>query len=463
MRLVIGGVHSHVGKTTIVAGLIAAFRKRGLSIQPFKVGPDYIDPSYHTLAAGQPCINLDAWITPPEMVASLFHNYAQTADIAIIEGVMGLFDGQNYQDEVGSTGQIAKLTQSPVILVIDASASARSTAAIALGFQQFDPKLPLAGFIVNFVVGPTHGKGVVTAIEQATGLPVLGCLPRISSLNIPERHLGLIPTAEAGDWDSFINSAENHITKCLDIDRLLEIAGRAPTAALKSSKVGSVFQNQLHRSEIHPVIAVARDEAFNFNYQENIDLLRHAGAEIKYFSPLHDSNLPIGTSGIILSGGFPELYAREISENHIIQQALQTAMKRNLPIYAECGGLMALTQSITDFQGKEYRMLGLLPGRTVMTKQLHMGYRQAAAVSDSWLFHQGETIRGHEFHYSVWEGRPDDLPSAYSLIPPDGKNSPILEGVNVGRLWASYIHLSFWAKPELATRFVNCCCENREQ
>lgn len=461
MRLVIGGVHSHVGKTTIVVGVIAALRQRGLTIQPFKVGPDYIDPSYHTLAAGQPCINLDAWITPPEMVISLFQHYAQLADISIIEGVMGLFDGQNYRDEAGSTAQIAKLTQSPVILVIDASVSARSTAAIALGFQKFDPELPLTGFIINNVAGQSHAQGVVTAIEQVTGLPVLGCLPRNSSLNIPERHLGLIPTAEAGDWQHFINSAADQISKGLDIDKLLAIIRSTPTLTPELPHPVAINRDRMDRAKTHPVIAIAKDEAFNFIYQENIDLLHHAGAEIKYFSPLHDSSLPNKTSGIILCGGFPELYTREISDNQLMRQALQHAMTCNLPIYAECGGLMALTQSIVDFQGNEHPMFGLLPGRTVMTNQLHMGYRQVAAMNDSWIFRRGEIIRGHEFHYSVWKERPNDLPSAFRMIPPEGEgDSPVFDGVDVGTLWASYIHLSFWAKPELATRFVNCCRDN---
>ncbi len=283
MRLVIGGVHSHVGKTTIVAGLIAVLRQRGLTVQPFKVGPDYIDPSYHTLAAHRPCINMDTWITPSEAVAGLFQHYAQTTDFSIIEGVMGLFDGQNYQDDTASTAQIAKLTRSPVILIIAANAAARS-AAIALGFQQFDPELSLAGFIVNYVAGQAHSRGVATAIEQATGLPVLGCLPRNPALSIPERHLGLIPAAETGDWQRFITSAAEHISRCLDVDRLLEIARNAPPFFSKSPYPVSINRDRSHRPKFHPVIAVAKDEAFNFNYQENIDLLRTVGAEIAYWS-----------------------------------------------------------------------------------------------------------------------------------------------------------------------------------
>ena len=457
MRLVIGGVHSGVGKTTIVTGLAAALRQRELVVQPFKVGPDYIDPSYHTLAAGRPCRNLDPWMLPPERVASLFHHHAQSADIAIVEGVMGLFDGQNYLDESGSTAQVAKLTASPVILVIEASAAARSAAAIALGFQQFDPQLPIAGYIVNYVGGQAHGQGVANAIRQATGLPVLGWLPRNPALKIPERHLGLIPTAENGQWADFIEAAAAHIARYVDLDALLEIARTpaptAPPASLPTDHLVFPAAGNLPT----PLIAVARDEAFNFTYQENLDLLRAAGAEIVFFSPTHDSALPSGTSGVILSGGFPELYAEKIAANAPLRRALKDAHVRNLPIYAECGGLMALTQSITNLEGREYPMFGLLPGRSVMTDKLHMGYRLAQAANASWLFSQAEMVRGHEFHYSTWAERPANLPPAYRLLPSDGLGNPIPEGACLGSLWATYVHLSFWTKPELAVRFVSRC------
>jgi cobyrinic acid a,c-diamide synthase len=458
MRIVIGGTQSGVGKTTIVAGLIAALHRRGLFVQPFKVGPDYIDPSYHTLAAGRPCRNLDTWMIPPERLRALFLHHAQTADISVIEGVMGLFDGQNYLDDTGSTAQVAKLTGSPVILILHAAKAARSVAATALGFRHFDPDLPLAGFIVNYVAGESHGQGVAGAIERATGLPVLGWLPRNPNLEIPERHLGLVPTAEPGRWQGFIDAAANHISRYLNLDHLLDIARQAqpaPTenllADLQREWATDVFPG--------PVIAVARDEAFNFIYEENIDLLRAAGAEIVFFSPLEDDALPAGTRGVILSGGFPEMYAEKLSANTGMRQALQTAHAQGLPIYAECGGLMTLTQSIVDLDGREHVMWGLLPGRSVMTKKLNMGYRVAQAADDSWLMQRGEQVRGHEFHYSTWENRPDDLPSAYTLIPPNGQGETRPEGACLGSLWASYVHLPFWNKPELALRFVKRCRE----
>lgn len=458
MRILVAGEHSGVGKTTIVAGLIAALHRRGLSVQPFKVGPDYIDPTYHTLAAERPCRNLDTWMISPQRLKALFHHHAQSADISIIEGVMGLFDGQNYLDDTGSSAQVAKLTGSPVLLILDAAKAARSVAATALGFRQFDPDLPLAGFIVNYVAGESHGQGVAEIIERTTGLPVLGWLPRNPDLEIPERHLGLVPTAEPGRWQDFIEAAAEHISRYLDIDRLLDIARQAqpsPTENLLAD-----FQREWGADVTpRPVIAVARDEAFNFIYEENIDLLRAAGAKIVFFSPLEDDLLPAGTQGVILSGGFPEMYAEKLSANNGMRQALQNAHAHGLPIYAECGGLMVLTQFIIDLDGREHPMFGLLPGRSVMTKKLNMGYRVAQAATDSWLMQRGEGVRGHEFHYSTWESRPDDLLPAYTLIPPNGQGETRPEGACIGSLWASYVHLPFWNKPELALRFVTRCKE----
>lgn len=458
MQIMIAGVHSGVGKTTITSGLISALRRRGLTVQPFKVGPDYIDPGYHTLAAGRACRNLDTWMIPPERLGTLFYHHAQSADISVIEGVMGLFDGQNYLDETGSTAQIAKLTGSPVILIIDAGKMARSAAAIALGFQHFDPELQVAGFIANNVAGESHGEGVAAAIQQATGLPVFGTIPRNPALEIPERHLGLVPTAEPGRWQGFIDAAAEHISRHVDIDQVLAIARQAPPHP--ATPILTDLQSQRHPDATRqPVIAVARDEAFNFIYEENLDLLRAAGARIIFFSPLKDSALPAGTGGLILSGGFPEVYAEKLSANEAMRQALREAHARGLPIYAECGGLMALTHSIVDLEGREYPMFGLLPGCSVMTKTLNMGYRLAQAAGDSWLMKRGEQVRGHEFHYSTWEGRPKNLPPAYSLLPSNRQGQPQAEGVYTGSVWASYLHLPFWAKPELALRFVQSCRE----
>jgi len=448
-RLVIAGTQSGVGKTTLTAGLIAALRRRGLTVQPFKVGPDYIDPTYHSLAAGRACRNLDTWMLPPERVRSLFTRAARDADIAIIEGVMGLYDGAEYDEETGSTAEVAKLLGAPVIVVLDASKMARSAGAVALGCRRFDEKVPLAGFIINRVAGEGHGRGVASAVARATGLPVFGWLPRDEGLRVPERHLGLIPTREPGRWEEFVGAAGNFVAQYLDIDRLLAVA-QAPSLPATAGPDRRPAANR-------PVIAVARDEAFHFTYEDNLDLLREAGADIVFFSPLRDPSLPPRTGGVILSGGFPEVHAEALAANRSLHAALHAAHRRGLPIYAECGGLMYLTEAIVDCDGRQHEMVSLLPGRSVMSGGLTLGYRLARAAGESWLLPGGETVRGHEFHYSVWEGRPADLPPAWLLLPRSGEGDARPEGARLGNLWASYVHLHFAARPGLAERVVGAC------
>jgi cobyrinic acid a,c-diamide synthase len=459
-RLVVAGTHSGVGKTTLTAGLIAALVRRGLSVQPFKSGPDYIDPSYHSLAAGRPCRNLDTWMVAPDNVRALFAHASRGADMALVEGVMGVFDGFSYLDEEGSTAQVAKLLQAPVVLVLNASHMARSAAALALGYRQFDPQLPLAGFIVNQVGGDEHGRGVAAAIERATGRPVLGWLPRDPALEIPERHLGLVPTAESGptsgqsiDWRAFIQAAAERVERYLNVEGLLQVARSAPP--LEAPDLASILGAGGPEVGKRAKIAVARDEAFSFTYQDNLDLLSATGAEIAYFSPLHDAAPPGDAGCIVLSGGFPEVYAAQLAANTGMRHALRQAHQRGIRIYAECGGLMVLTESITDLEGREQPMVGVLPGRSRMSGQLTLGYRRARAAGDSWLLAAGEEVRGHEFHYSAWEERPSDLPPAYYLLPPGGQGEPRPEGAQIGNLWASYVHLHLWSNPQLAWRFVS--------
>ncbi len=446
-RLVIAGAHSGAGKTTLTAGLIAAWRRRGLIVQPFKAGPDYIDPSYHTLAAGRACRNLDTWMLPPAAVRSAFGRGCQGADLAVVEGVMGLYDGFSYDDETGSTAHLAKLLAAPVVLVLNIRSLARSAAALAQGYAGFDPDLPLAGFILNYAGGPSHGDGVARSITAATGLPCFGWLPRDERLHIPERHLGLVPTAEPGRWEAFIAAAADHVAQYLDLDALLAVA----QAFAQTFEV-------LETSKVSPDrcrIAVARDEAFNFYYEDNLDLLREAGAELVFFSPLADSALPTGSRGLYIGGGFPEVYAGRLAENTRLRAGLREAIASDLPTYAECGGLMYLTQSITDLDGRTYPMVGALPGRSAMTGHLTLGYRQVISERATLLAPAGMTLRGHEFHYSNWIERPDDLPAAYRVALPDAPSHQ--EGYAAGNLLASYIHLHWGAAPEMAARFVAVC------
>jgi cobyrinic acid a,c-diamide synthase len=458
-RLVIAGTHSGVGKTTIAAGLMAALRRRGLTVQPFKVGPDYIDAGHHTAAAGRPCRNLDAWMMPLEAVRSLFLHASRDADIAVMEGVMGVYDGAGYDAETGSTAEVAKLLHAPVVLVLDASKLARSAAALAQGYQRFDPQLPLAGFILNRVGSAAHGTGVARAVEKATGLPVFGWLPRDENLKFPERHLGLVPATETSACSTFVGPAEKAVVRHLALDRLLALGREASFRRELETPAAAAPASGLRRNHCYtPLLAVARDEAFHFTYEENLELLQAAGARLAFFSPLRDAALPEGAAGVVLSGGFPEVHAAQLAANVSMRHALHDAHQRGLPIYAECGGLMYLTEAIVDLDGREHRMVGLLPGRSVMSKRLTLGYRLARAVGSSWLLTSGETVRGHEFHYSHWENRPADLPPAYLLLPSSGASDNWADGACVGNLLASYVHLNFWAKPELAERFVAACC-----
>ncbi len=456
-RLLIAGTHSGVGKTTITAGIIAALQRRGLEVQPFKVGPDYIDPTYHSLAAGRPARTLDTWMIPRERVPALFARATRDADIAVIEGVMGLFDGFAYDDDSGSSAEVAKLLRVPVVLVIDARPMARSAAAVARGYQVFDPHVPLAGIIVNRVGGDAHGRGVARAIERATGLPVLGWLPRLDDLAIPERHLGLVPTAEPGRWAAFLQAAASAVERFLDVDALLALA-QSPISNLQSPMMETgdweLEIGQIPQATAPATIAIARDAAFSFFYPDNLELLEEAGARLVFFSPLEDAEVP-EAHVIILSGGFPEIYAAQLAANHSMLRSLRAAHARGVRIYAECGGLMYLTEEIVTHTGERYPMVGLLPGRSVMTKRLTLGYRVVEAASDSWLLRAGTRLRGHEFHYSVWEGRPDDLPPAYHVLPPHGEGAPRPEGAHLGTLWASYVHLHFWTHPTLAWRFAH--------
>lgn len=454
--IVIAAPHSGCGKTTITAGIIGALRAQGHRVQPFKVGPDYIDPGYHTLAAGRTCRNLDSWLLPGQAYSDLFARATRDADCAVIEGVMGLYDGARYDSEEGSTAEIAKRFNGAVIVVLDASKVARTIGATALGMQAFDPTLNIVGYIANNVAGAGHGDGVRLAIEQATGKPCFGWVARDPQLALPERHLGLVPTAEAGQWQRFVDHAATVVTQQLDLDALWQAVAEQPTPVIQAMPPATSVP-VAHTSR--PRIAIAEDAAFSFLYPENLELLREAGAELVPFSPLRDPALPPGTQAIYLCGGFPELYAAELARNTALHEKLRVAAAQGVPIYAECGGLMYLTQAIVDQAGVRHPMTGVLPGVTTMTPRLTMGYRRLRAQSDTWLWRRGEEIRGHEFHYSTWTERPPTLAPLYQMLPwkePAGPTPQTeqWEGVCADNVLAAYTHLHFLARPQLAERFV---------
>ena len=446
--IVIAGVRSGVGKTTIATGIMGALTRRGYRVQPFKAGPDYIDPSYHQLACGVPSRNLDTWLIPHPTVTELFRRAGGDDKVCVVEGVMGVFDGHSSLTEEGSTAQLAKLLNAPVILVADAAKVARSVAAEVLGYQMFDPDLRIAGVILNGVGGPRHMEFCQPQIEATTGLPVLGYLPRREDFVQPERHLGLIPTVEGTVVQQWYDALIAQVEESIDLDRILALA----SSASPQEDAPQVYPAEPQRKRAR--IAVAQDKAFSFYYQDSLDLLEAWGAELVPFSPLTDQSVPAGVGGIYIGGGFPEMFARELSENQSMLDSMRAALKREVPVYAECGGLMYLGQSLSDLEGNDYPMVGALPVVSSMSNsRLTLGYREVEAREDTPLLKKGQRVRGHEFHWSVLAEQPRADQSVYRVVNQD--NRP--EGFQVGSIWASYIHIHLGSSPGLARRFVGTC------
>ncbi len=451
--IVIAGTTSGVGKTTVATGLMGALGKRGLKVQPFKTGPDYIDPSYHTWVTGTASRNLDTWLLSRDAVVELFSRAMAGKDIAVIEGVMGLYDGHSSLDEEGSTAELAKLLGAPVILVVDSRKGARSLAAMVSGYKAFDPALNLGGVILNGIGSDEHLRLCREAIEHYTEVAVLGYLPRRDNLSLPERHLGLIPTVEGPAGKEFLKFLVAQCEATLDIPQILQLSEQAKVPQVEPALFPKMPKPALAR------IAVARDKAFSFYYQDSLDLLGVWGAELIFFSPLQDTKLPQDISGLYIGGGFPELYAAELAENKSIRQAIKLAAGRGMPVYAECGGLMYLGRSIRDLEGNEYPMAGAIPiSSQIDSPRLSLGYRTVQALGDGPLLRQGEIVRGHEFHWSIPE-KNTDIPNAYRVLD-KGKYR---EGFHSMNLLASYIHLHMGSLPDMVSRFVENCQKFRQE
>ena len=449
-RLVIAATQSGAGKTTIVTGLLAALRQRGLRVQSFKAGPDYIDPGYHALASGCPAHNLDSWLTPKEVLPAILTAEAAAADVAIIEGVMGLYDGG--RQGISSTAEIAKILQAPVLLVIDAKSMGASAAAIAQGFRDYDRSVQLAGVILNRLGSATHEAMIREALAKI-GMPVLGAWRRDDSLHLPERHLGLVPVEENHE-QALISKLGQVAAASMDLDKLVALAESA--APLAVTELAVMAENKYACR-----IGVAKDEAFSFYYPASLKVLEKMGAQIVPFSPLHDEKLP-AVDGVLIGGGFPEMFAAQLAANISLRQELKALATDGLPILAECGGYMYMMESLRDFAGNTHEMVGALPGKTEMTAKLQMvGYVEAELQADSLLGKKGEKLRGHEFHFSKEQTVAAE--TAVFTFRKLRNNTEYPAGQQYKNVLGSYLHLHFAGCVSAAESFVRKCAVYRQE
>jgi cobyrinic acid a,c-diamide synthase len=447
-RVVLAAPGSNAGKTSITTGLIAALTARGLTVSPHKVGPDYIDPGYHGLAAGRPGRNLDPWLVGEERIAPLFLHGARSADVAVVEGVMGLFDGATHpsvEPGFASTAHVAALLRAPVVLVVDASAQARSVAALVHGFATYDPGVRLGGVILNRVGTDRHEEILREALGTA-GVPVLGAVRRHDQLHTPSRHLGLVPAAErSAEAVATVARLGQVVADGVDLDAVLALARTAPPLEAAPWDPAA----EVAAGPGRPRIAVAGGSAFTFGYAENAELLAAAGAEVVTVDPLRDEALPDGTAGLVIGGGFPEVYAAELSANESLRADVAALAARGAPITAECAGLLYLARELDGVP-----MCGVLDVATAMSPRLTLGYRAAVATTDSVLASAGTRVRGHEFHRTHADPAAGPAPAwQWSAQGP--------EGFVDGGVHASYLHLHWAGAPELAGRFVAACARTR--
>ncbi len=436
--LVIAGTHSGSGKTTITLGLMAALKKLGHSVMPFKCGPDFIDPSLHTLVTGKTSRNLDLWMAGTDFSRNCFKLHSADADISVIEGVMGMFDGGD-----SSSAALAEKLGIPVVLVLDARSAAESAAAVLKGFETLLPKVAPKGVIINMIGSERHFELVKGAISKHCQAEILGYIPRTLEFKLPSRHLGLHMGEERPISKKSINILAETIISHINIDRMLEIAGsetRQSPAPLNNP------QNQTVR------LGVARDKAFCFYYQDNLDIFNQAGATICYFSPLTDKHLPEKLDGIYLGGGYPELYAKQLSRNTTMLEDIRNWAEDNRPLYAECGGFMYLTQGINDLDRRYHPLAGVFPTKAAMqTRRASLGYRELNTNKVSFFGPCGTTLRGHEFHYSRIEPMDSSIERIYDV------NGSTAEGYRYKSSVGGYMHLHFGYNPEAAQNFIGFC------
>ncbi len=474
-RFMIAATHSGAGKTSWTLGILAALVRRGLRVQPFKAGPDYIDPGLHSLVAGRPSRNLDTRLVSESRLRALFRSNAAEADLSLVEGVMGYYDGSGPHDDSGSGASLARLLGLPVFLIIDISGTSSSAAAVALGFVKYRRNSRIAGFLLNRAGSERHYHLTKGPIEEATGLPVLGWLPADSSMALPGRHLGLVAGNENSGFDRVVGRLAAVVERCVDLDSMLAIAHAVPDpkAGSRESFLRSRRSagNAASRGTGAPIrIAVARDEAFSFYYQDNFDILGRLGAELCFFSPLRDEALPEDCRGLYLGGGYPELYAATLESNIAMRAAIRNFTDSGAPVFAECGGYMYLMDAIVGTDGVAHPMAGVLRGKAIMgKKQAALGYYDAILRRDCPLGKTGDRLSGHCFHWSRIEadsGSSTDGVSgitiavpALLLSKPDG--TAFTDGLARDSVFASYLHIHFAGNPEPARNFLRASAARR--
>ena len=451
-RVVIAGTNSGAGKTTVTLALLAALKARGRLVQPFKAGPDFIDPGHHQAVTGRPSRNLDGWMLGEAVNRSLFARTAADADLSIIEGMMGLFDGSSARHEQGSTAELAKQLNAPVMLVIDGNAMARSAAAMAAGYAKFDPALHVKAVLFNRVQSDGHFQLLKDAVEAETDLMVLGYLRPDASLTIPDRHLGLRTAIEQGHTELYDRLARS-AADTVDLDRVEALARSAGDYPIHAVTPVPISRSSLVR------IGVAHDAAFCFYYQDNLELLQAAGAEIVKFSPLRDA-APPDVDLLYLGGGYPELYGEALANNGSMRRGIRAFAERGGALYAECGGLMYLTQAIRDGEGRQHEMVGLFPAETVMRKAgLTIGYRRVEVDQPCLLGQPGTLVRGHEFHYSLLQPTGE---LRYACTLSDAEERPIgQDGLTASNTLALYSHLHFGSAPDVVTTLLAAADRSR--
>ena len=449
-RLILGGVASGTGKTTITVAIIAALHRRGLSVAPFKVGPDYLDPGYHRLAAERPSRNLDGWMMGREAVLSSFARSASGCDLALIEGVMGLFDGASSASKAGSTAEIAEWLQAPTVLVVDAGGMARSYAALSKGYACFDPSVIVQATIANRVGSQGHLNLLREACSNHAQVPsVLGGFPKNVDFSFPERHLGLVTATTSSLDQELLEQLAETAEEWIDLDRLLELASSAASIELPVDHSSLTTDS---RQDCR--IGIAEDPAFQFYYEENLHLLEKAGAEIVRFSPMTDEHLP-AVDGLYIGGGYPELFAEQLASNSTLRAEIRAFVEADQPVYAECGGMMYLQRNLRTLDGREHAMVGVFDGSAVMQpKRVALGYVEVEIAQECLLGTRGTRFRGHQFRYSTVTGC--TAPSVYSLRSRRGRSaSP--DAYSYRRAVGSYVHGHWASHPAIAQRFVDTC------